>query len=95
MTRHEFVFDDLGNFNYSATPCELMKCPKMDQRADTAADDKRGYLEIVEDGDGCVSVFADDAWTRREVEYMLLDFYNQKARKLVEHLSLLDRKERV
>lgn len=93
MTRHEFVFDDLGNFNYSATPCEPMRCPKMDQRADAVTDDEGRYLEIAEDGDGCVSVFADDAWTRREVEYMLLDFYNQKARKLAEHLSLLDRKE--
>lgn len=95
MTRHEFVFDDLGNFNYLATPCELMKCPKMDRRADVADNDRGRYLEIVEDGDGCVSVFAADDWTRREVEYMLLDFYNQKARKLVEHLSLLDRREGV
>lgn len=95
MTRHEFVFDDSGNFNYSATPCELMRCPKMDRRVDASATDKERHPEIVEDGDGCVSVFAADGWTRREVEHILLDFYNQKARKLAEHLSLLGRKEGV
>lgn len=93
MTRHEFVFSDLGDFNYLASPYEYVKYPKMDQRDD--GQNQKQDCEIIEDGDGRVSVLSPDDWTRWEVEHMLLDFYNWRARKLVEHLSLLDRREGV
>lgn len=91
MTRHEFVFDDLGNFSYSSGPSAIIKhCPKMDGDKEHDND-----YEIEESENGRVFVIAPDDWTQREVEYILLDFYNCRARGLVAHLSALDKQEGV
>lgn len=91
MTRHEFVFDDLGNFSYSSSPAPAIKhYPKMDGGGEHNND-----CAIEEDENGRVSVISPDDWTQREVEYILLAFYNHRARGLVAHLSVLDKQEGV
>lgn len=94
MTRHEFVFDDLGEFNVMSIKDEYepKKYVKMDMYGMPAP---QSDFDIIEDGDGHITVYAPDSWTEREVDYMVLDFFNARARKLCERISILDKAEGV
>lgn len=94
MTRHEFVFDDLGEFNVMRIKDEYepKNYVKMDMRADSVP---QSDFDIIEEGDGHITVYTPDSWTEREVDYIVLDFFNTRARKLCERISILDKAEGV
>ena len=92
--RHEFLFNDLGEFNVMSIKDEYepKKYVKMDMRADSVP---QSDFDIIEEGDGHITVYAPDSWTEREVDYIVLDFFNARARKLCERISILDKAEGV
>lgn len=92
--RYDFTFNDLGEFNVMSTKDNYKpkKYVKMDMRTDSVP---QSDFDIIEDGDGHITVYAPDSWTEREVDYMVLDFFNARARKLCERISILDKAEGV
>jgi hypothetical protein len=85
MIMHEFYFDRLGNFEQHSSSTEY----KIDDYYV-----REGTDYAIEDGDdGYVRVIAPDHYTRREIQYFLLDYYNTRARGLVSSIALLDKEE--
>ena len=92
--RYEFLFNDLGEFNVMSIKDEYepKNYVKMDMRADSVP---QSDFDIIEEGDGHITVYTPDSWTEREVDYIVLDFFNTRARKLCERISILDKAEGV
>ena len=92
--RYEFVFTDLGDFQMISMKdaYEPKKYVKMDMRM---ASIPQSDFDIIEDGAGHITVYAPDSWTEREVDYIVLDFFNARAKKLCERISILDKAEEV
>ena len=89
MLMHEFYFDHLGNFEHHISSTEYT----IDSYA-ISSYIIEGTDYAIEDGDdGYVRVIAPDHYTRREIQYFLLDYYNTRARGLVSSIALLDKEE--
>jgi hypothetical protein len=92
--RYDFTFNDLGEFNVMSTNDNYR--PKHYVKMDMyGMPIPQSDFDIIEDGDGHITVYAPDSWTEREVDYMVLDFFNARARKLCERISILDKAEGV
>lgn len=83
MIRYDFAFDGAAEFSRSAA----RKVAKSDL---TTEDEDGGQLAYIEEkGDGRVSVYLRDGMAPREAECILADYYNSRAKALIEHVSAL------
>lgn len=83
MIRYDFAFD--GAAEFSRSPAR--KVAKSDLRTEDEDGGQLAYIE--EKGDGRVSVYLRDGAAPTEAEYVLVDYYNSRAKALIEHASAL------